>query len=77
MVTAFNDWCFDESRQPGDHAIVETEYGYHIMYFVENEGLSYRTDIKDTLLAEDYNEYLTGLKETMTTTYNEKALNLM
>lgn len=33
MVAAFNDWCFDESRKPGDTGIVETEYGYHIMYF--------------------------------------------
>ena len=77
MVTEFNDWCFDESRQPGDHGIVETSYGYHLMYFVENEGLSYRGDIKDTLLAEQYNEYLIGLKETVTTTYNTKAIDLM
>lgn len=34
MVTAFNDWCFDTSRQPGDTDLVETEYGVHIMYFV-------------------------------------------
>lgn len=33
MVQTFNDWCFDESRQPGDSGIVETDYGYHIMYF--------------------------------------------
>ncbi len=33
MVTNFNDWCFDESRQVGDTGIVETEYGYHLMYF--------------------------------------------
>ncbi len=33
MVAAFNDWCFEENRQPGDTGIVETEYGYHIMYF--------------------------------------------
>ena len=33
MVQTFNDWCFDESRQLGDTGIVETEYGYHIMYF--------------------------------------------
>lgn len=77
MVAEFNDWCFDASRQPGDHGIVETSYGYHIMYFVENEGLSYRGDIKDTLLAAKYNEYLTGLKETVTTTYNDKAIGLM
>ncbi len=34
MVTAFNDWCFDVSREIGDVEIVETSYGYHIMYFV-------------------------------------------
>ena len=33
MVTAFNDWCFDESRQVGDHGLVKTQYGYHIMFF--------------------------------------------
>ncbi|MBQ7595232.1 MAG: peptidylprolyl isomerase [Clostridia bacterium] len=35
MVTAFNDWCFDKSRKHGDSGIVKTEYGYHIMYFVD------------------------------------------
>ncbi len=34
MVQTFNDWCFDPARQPGDTGIVETSYGYHIMYFV-------------------------------------------
>ena len=33
MVASFNNWCFDESRQNGDYGIVETRFGYHIMYF--------------------------------------------
>ncbi|MBQ3531374.1 MAG: peptidylprolyl isomerase [Oscillospiraceae bacterium] len=33
MVPTFNDWCFDETRVPGDSGIVKTPYGYHIMYF--------------------------------------------
>ena len=33
MVPAFNDWCFDSARKPGDTGIVESDYGYHIMYF--------------------------------------------
>lgn len=33
MVSQFNDWCFDENRQVGDYGIVETKFGYHIMYF--------------------------------------------
>ena len=34
MVSTFNAWCFDSKRKEGDTAIVQTEYGYHIMYFV-------------------------------------------
>ena len=41
-VTNFNDWCFDESRAAGDTGIVESTYGYHIMYFVGDSDLSYR-----------------------------------
>ena len=42
MVPAFNDWCFDSSRKAGDTGIVETEYGYHVMYFSGSSDLSYR-----------------------------------
>ena len=42
MVQAFNDWCFDASRTSGDTGIVQTEYGYHIMYFVGNSDITYR-----------------------------------
>lgn len=39
MVAPFENWSFDECRVKGDVAIVETEYGCHIMYFVEaDEG---------------------------------------
>ncbi|MGM9660045.1 MAG: peptidylprolyl isomerase [Faecousia sp.] len=34
MVEAFDAWCFDEARQPGDFGLVKTEFGYHLMYFV-------------------------------------------
>lgn len=39
MVKAFNDWCFEKGRNPGDHGLVKTEYGYHVMYFVEAEAI--------------------------------------
>ena len=37
MVAPFEEWCFDESRQPGDTGLVRTSYGYHVMYFVAGE----------------------------------------
>ncbi|MBQ9980415.1 MAG: peptidylprolyl isomerase [Oscillospiraceae bacterium] len=48
MVVPFNDWCFDPVRQTGDTDIVATDYGYHIMYFVETNDEPY----------EDYPYYL-------------------
>ena len=33
MVAEFNDWCFADGRMVGDHTIVKTTYGYHIMFF--------------------------------------------
>lgn len=35
MVSTFSDWCFDQTRQPGDTSIVKSDYGYHLIYFVE------------------------------------------
>ena len=37
MVQPFNDWCFDESRRYGDYDLVQTSYGYHVMFFVKSE----------------------------------------
>lgn len=42
MVAAFNDWCFAEGRKAGDTGIVETQYGYHVMYFVGDSDVTYR-----------------------------------
>lgn len=55
MVTQFEDWCFDESRQAGDYGIVETKYGYHIMYFVGNSQDSEGNDLtyRNYLITED------------------------
>lgn len=37
MVSEFENWCFDENRKPGDHGLVKTSFGYHIMYYVGSE----------------------------------------
>jgi parvulin-like peptidyl-prolyl isomerase len=57
MVTNFNDWCFDESRQVGDTGIVESSYGYHVMYF-DGYGDVYRgVAVEDTLRDNDYDAW--------------------
>ena len=64
MVTAFNDWCFDADRKPGDTGIVETSYGYHVMYFVGTAGQTYREyQITNDLRTEDMQTWMDGLLE--------------
>ena len=38
FVTEFKDWMFAEGRKPGDHGLVKTEFGYHIMYLSDQEA---------------------------------------
>ncbi len=69
MVTAFNDWCFDETRKPGDTGLVETEYGVHIMYFVgvAEDELNFRDyQAEVTILNAKFNDWHTAITEAMT-----------
>ena len=67
MVTNFNDFCFDKDRKAGDTDIVESNYGYHIMYYVgESETLYRDYMITNDLLAEEIDEWQTALNDAMT-----------
>ena len=61
MVTEFNDWCFDASRKPGDTGVVETTYGYHVMYFVGEDLPRWQAQVADTLKDDDYSEWVASL----------------
>ena len=61
-VESFDKWCFDSSRKPGDTGMVETEYGYHVIYFVDENEEDYRdyliiNDLRTAESEEWYNEH--------------------
>ncbi len=61
MVEAFENWCFDEERQPGDYGLVQTEFGYHLMFYVAGHPLwpDYaRSDMQNAYAQELLNEIL-------------------
>lgn len=65
MVAPFEDWCYDASRMPGDTGIVESTYGYHVMYFVGDSETNYRDFLISNALASEelaawYAEILEG-----------------
>ena len=49
MVPEFNDWCFDPARQTGDYDLVKTDYGYHVMYFVDSHSVWFTNAESDLL----------------------------
>lgn len=74
MVAAFDAWCFDESRQPGDTGIVETEYGYHVMYYVGENNQTYRNYlITNDLMNNAMNDWYTSLVENMPITNGDTS----
>jgi parvulin-like peptidyl-prolyl isomerase len=58
MVEAFNDWCFASGRKPGDTGIVESEYGYHVMYFVGDDGPEWKIKVTNALVSDAYSSYI-------------------
>ena len=51
MVEAFDNWCFDEKREPGHNGIVKTDYGYHLMYFVSSTPI-WESTVRSQLIAQ-------------------------
>lgn len=63
-VKNFLDWSTDPARKVGDTGVIETEYGYHVMYFVGHSEMTYRDSmITDELRVADQEEWLTGIEE--------------
>ena len=59
MVQPFEQWVFDASRKAGDTGLVKTQYGYHVMYFVDRNG-----PVDDWAFAEDRKVGDVGLVKT-------------
>ena len=59
MVEPFEDWCFDASRQYGDTGLVQTTYGYHIMFFVGSEEV-WVANVSDSIIYERSMDFVNG-----------------
>lgn len=74
MVDEFNDWIFDKERKAGDHGIVKTSYGWHMMYYVE--GLEeWASTIKAELQSEASEEAVEAASDKYEAKINYDAVN--
>ncbi len=53
MVEEFESWALTEGREEGDVGIVESDYGYHIMYFVSSDATTWQDTIAASLATSD------------------------
>lgn len=74
-VESFENWAIDASRTTGDTGIVETEYGYHIMYFVEGEDYCFKV-AKEQLVADWIKEKISVAMEEYPLEVNYKKIVL-
>jgi len=78
MVEPFEEWCYDASRKAGDTGIVETTYGYHVMYFVGDNDETYRDfQIRSELAETEHTEWFNAIVDAAEVTEgNTKYLSL-
>lgn len=77
MVDTFDAWCYDITRQPGDTGIVETEYGYHVMYFV-GPGVTYQDYmVENEMLYNDFTAWNEEVTADVTRTMNKGAMRFL
>lgn len=57
-VPNFLNWSIDDARKPGDCEVIESEYGYHVMYYVGDSEMTYRDYmISEELREKDHEEW--------------------
>jgi len=67
-VDNFLNWSIDPVREAGDAEVIETEYGYHVMYYVGDSELNYRDYmITNEMRAADQEAWYNSIVEPITT----------
>ena len=75
MVAAFQNWCYEDGRQPGDTGIVQTTYGYHVMYFVGYGSTEYwHYACENALRSDAQSTWQTELTNSATAEINESGM---
>ena len=64
-VESFTNWATDPERKAGDTGIIESTYGYHVMYYVGDSEMSYRDSmIHDEIKAETVSNWYSDILAT-------------
>lgn len=76
FVEPFKDWYLDASRKAGDTGIVETDYGYHVMYYSKATGVTWSENVKSMILSEAIEKLYAENIDVITNSINVNSLAL-
>ena len=74
-VESFRNWATDSSRKVGDTGIVESEYGYHIMYY-SGSDYAWKSANRSEKASEDFEKQLDELEGSDEYKLNKKDKNI-
>jgi len=61
-VDSFKNWSLDIDRKSGDTGVIVSDYGYHVMYYVGDDTLTYRDYmIQEDLRTADVEKWYEGI----------------
>lgn len=73
-VPTFLEWSISDERKAGDTGIIESPYGYHIMYYVGDDDMTYRDYmISNEMRDADQEKWYEGVLETVTTAVGDTS----
>lgn len=73
-VPTFLEWSIDPERQAGDSGVIESPYGYHVMFYVGDDELTYRDFmIRNEMRDADQEEWAKGIIDPVTATIGDTS----
>ena len=73
-VPSFLNWSIDANRKTGDAEVIESEYGYHVMYYVGDDEVNYRDYmITNDMKSEAMKAWYDALLEPVTVTEGDTS----
>jgi predicted nucleic acid-binding protein len=77
MVPEFESWAANSKRKAGDVGIVETQFGYHVMYFEGSKTVAWDDAVREAIAHPQADAYMADLAKAdsvAVTVVSEKAL---
>ena len=73
-VESFLNWSIDPERKPGDTGVIESIYGYHVMFYVGDDDMTYRDYmITNEMRTADQQEWYDGILEPVKTSVGDTS----